>query len=89
MVLFLVALIITIVGLINYTPKCYTRRTISCGNVLTAGKTGCRKAYFMLKLSVNSFFGKIVEAEWVSSIQLSRTREVEVQSSLICDISLY
>ena len=56
---------------------------------MTAGKTGCRKSYFMLKLSVNSFFGKTVKTEWVSSIQLSMTREVEVHSSLICDVSLY
>ena len=40
-------------------------------------------------MAVNNFFGKIVKTEWVSSIQLSKSRETEIQSSFICDVSLY
>ena len=43
----------------------------------------------MQKLAVNNFFGKIVKAEWVSSIQLSRTRKAEIQSRFGCDVSFH
>ena len=56
------------------------------GNVLIAG---CGKTYFMQKLAVNNFLGKIVKTEWVSSIQLSKIREVEIQSSFSCDVSFH
>ena len=59
------------------------------GNVLIAWKTGFGKTCFMQKLAVNDFFGKIVKVEWVSSIQLSRTREAEIQSGYTCDVSCY
>ena len=32
------------------------------GNVLFVGKTGCRKIYFVQKLAVNKFLGKILKA---------------------------
>ena len=50
------------------------------GNVLIVGKTGCGKTYFVLKLGLHNFFGKIVKVEWVSSVQLSSSREAEIQS---------
>ena len=43
----------------------------------------------MQVLAVNDFFGKIVKVEWVSSIQLSRTKESEIQSGYTCDVSCY
>ena len=30
-----------------------------CRNVLVVGKTGCRKTYFLQKLGLDNFFGKI------------------------------
>ena len=59
------------------------------GNVLIAGKTGCGKTYFMQKLDVNNFFGKTIRNEWVSSIQLSKSTEAEIQSSFSCDVSFH
>ena len=50
------------------------------GNVLIVGKTGCGKTYFVQKLGLHNFFGKIVKGECVSSVQLSRSREAEIQS---------
>ena len=47
------------------------------GNVLIVGKTGCGKTHFVQKLGLNNFFGKIVKTEWVSSIQLSKSREAK------------
>ena len=59
------------------------------GNVLIAWKTGFGKTCFMQKLALNGFFGKIVKVEWVSSIQLSRTREAVIQSGYTCGVSCY
>ena len=47
------------------------------GNILSIGKTGCRKTHFVQKLVLNNFFGRIVKIEWVSSIPLSKSREAE------------
>ena len=44
------------------------------------GKTDCRKTYFVQKLGLHNFFGKIVKVQWVSSVQLSKSREAEIQS---------
>ena len=44
------------------------------------GKTGCGKTYFVKKLGLYNFFGKIMKVEWVSSVQLSKSREAEIQS---------
>ena len=53
---------------------------------LIAGKTGCRKTYFMQKLAANNFIWKIVKTECVLSIQLSKSREAEIQSPFSCDV---
>ena len=49
-------------------------------NVLVVGKTGCRKTYFLQKLGLNNFFGKTVKTEWVSGIEIIKSREAEIQS---------
>ena len=41
------------------------------GNVLVVGKTGCGETYFLQKLGLYNFFGKIVKTEWVSWIEIS------------------
>ena len=43
----------------------------------------------MQKLATNNFFGDIVKAEWVSSIELTPTREAEIQSSFSCDVEFH
>ena len=53
---------------------------------LIAGKTGCRKTYFVQKLAANNFIWKIVKTECVLSIQLSKSREAEIQSPFSCDV---
>ena len=50
------------------------------GNILVVGKTGCGKTYFLQKLGLNNFFGKLVKTEWVTGIEIDEQREVEIQS---------
>ena len=50
------------------------------GNKLVAAKTGCGKTYFVQKLWLNEFFGKIVKTEWVTGIGTDEQREAEIQS---------
>ena len=52
----------------------------SNGNILIAGRTECGKTSFTQKLVINTFFGKIQKAEWVSYIILTREREAEIKS---------
>lgn len=47
------------------------------------------KNMFCEKLAANSFFGKIVKAQWVSSIQLNKTRQTEIQSCFDCNLSFH
>ena len=50
------------------------------GNILVVGKTGCGKTYFLKKLGLNKFFGKLVKTEWVTGIEIDEQREAEIQS---------
>ena len=59
------------------------------GNIFIVGKMRCGKTYFMQKLAINNFFGDIVKAEWVSSIELTLTREAEIQSTFSCDAEFH
>ena len=59
------------------------------GDILIVGTTRCRKSYFMQKLAINNFFGDIVKAEWVSSIELNPRRDTEIQSSFSCDVEFH
>ena len=43
----------------------------------------------MQKLSINNFFGDIVKAEWVLSIELTPTSKAKIQSSFSCDVELH
>ena len=43
----------------------------------------------MQKLSINNFFGDIVKAEWVLSIELTPTSQAKIQSSFSCDVELH
>ena len=41
---------------------------------------------FYIETCNNNFFGDIVKAEWVSSIELTPTKEAEIQSNFSCDV---
>ena len=49
------------------------------GNILVVGKTECGKTYFLQKLRLNKFFGKLVKTKWVTSIEIDEQREAEIQ----------
>ena len=44
------------------------------------GKTGCGKTYFLQKLGLKIYFGKVVKTEWVTGIENDEQREAEIQS---------
>ena len=50
------------------------------GNILVVGKTGCGKTYFLQKLGLNNFFGKLVKTEWVTGIEIDEQREADIES---------
>ena len=43
-------------------------------------KTESGKAYFLQKLGLHKFFGKMVKTEWVTRIETDEQREAEIQS---------
>ena len=50
------------------------------GNILVVGQTGCGKTTFLEKLGLNNFFGDILKTEWISSFEIDKQREAEIQS---------
>ena len=50
------------------------------GNVLVAGRTGYGKTTFLEKLGLNNFFGNILKTEWISGIDIDKTKEAKIQS---------
>ena len=48
------------------------------GNILVAGCTGCGKTTFPEKLGLNKFFGDIIKTEWISGIDIDKTRKIEL-----------
>ena len=50
------------------------------GNILVVGRTGCGKTTFLEKLGLNKFFGDIVKTEWISGIDIEKTRKTEIES---------
>ena len=59
------------------------------GNIPVVGKTGCGKTYFFENLGLHNFFWEIVKTEWISSIEISKTREPEIQSSFSNEVEFY
>ena len=49
------------------------------GNILVVGKTASGKTYFLQKLRLNKFFGKLVKTEWVTGIGSDEQREAEIK----------
>ena len=45
------------------------------GNILVVGKTP-----FLENLRLNKFFGDIVKTEWISGIDIDKTRKTEIKS---------
>ena len=50
------------------------------GNILVVGRTGCGKTTFFEKLGLNKFFGDIIKTEWISGINIDKTRKTEIES---------
>ena len=59
------------------------------GNILIVGRTECGKTTFMQKLALNNFFGKLEKTEWVSGIELSKTREAEIETNFSCKVDFH
>ena len=59
------------------------------GNILIVGRAECGKTTFMQKLALNNFFGKLKKTEWVSGIELSKTREAEIETNFSCKIDFH
>ena len=60
----------------------YTYDKKSDGNILIVERTGCGKTTFIQKLGKNKKFGEeILEAFWVSKINLSEEREESIRAS--------
>ena len=49
-------------------------------NILVVSCTGCDKTTFLEKLGLNKFFGDIVKTEWISGIDIDKTRKTEIES---------
>ena len=43
----------------------------------------------MQKLALNIFFGKLKKTELVSSIELSKTREAEIEANFSCKVDFH
>ena len=43
----------------------------------------------MQKLALNNFFGKLKKTEWVSGIELSKTREAEIETNFSCKVDFH
>ena len=59
------------------------------GNILIVGRTECEKTTFIQKLALNNFFGKLKKTEWVSGIELSKTREAEIETNFSCKVDFH
>ena len=62
----------------------------TAGNVKAVmGRTNCEKTYFVQRPVLRNIFGKLVQAEWVSQISLSKKRKAEVQSCFNCSLEFH
>ena len=59
------------------------------GNILIVGQTECGKTTFMQKSALNNFFDKLKKTEWVSGIELSKTREAEIETNFSCKVDFH
>ena len=58
-------------------------------NILAVGTTACGKTYFLQKLGLNKFIGKLVKTEWVTSIEIDKQREAEIQSCFSNEVEFH
>ena len=49
------------------------------GNILVVGNTACGKTYFLQKLGLNKFFGKLIKTKWVTGIEIDEQIEAQIQ----------
>ena len=60
-----------------------------CRNILVVGKTACRKTYFLQKLGLNKFFGRLIKTEWVTDMEIDEHREAEIQSCFSNEVEFH
>ena len=53
------------------------------------GRTFCGKTYFIQKLVTNNFFGNLKNVEWISYIQLAKTRKAQIQPCFKCNVEFH
>ena len=53
------------------------------------GRTFCGKTYFIQKLVTNNFFGNLKNVEWISYIQLGKTRKAQIQPCFKCNVEFH
>ena len=57
----------------------YTYKGKFEGNILIVGQTECIKVTFVQKLAINNVFEKLKEVQWISTTELTKTREAEIE----------
>ena len=67
----------------------YVYNGIFYGNILVVGRKGYGKTRFVQKLAVNSLWGDLVKAEWVSYIKLDKRKEAKIQSCFNCELEFH
>ena len=60
-------------------PKYVFGAKFQC-NVFFAGRMNCGKKFFVQKLAVNNFFGKLIQAKRISKISLKKKVKDKIQS---------
>lgn len=56
------------------------------GNILVLGRTYSGKTYFIQQLAINSFFGHLTKAYYVTGIILSDTRKAQIEACFDCTV---
>ena len=56
---------------------------------MIVGRTECGETYFIQKLAINNFFGKLKKEECISYIVLTRETDTEIESCFQCDVEFH
>ena len=59
------------------------------GNILIVGRTECGKTTFMQELALNNTFDKLKKNRMGSGIELSKTRETDIETNFSCKVGFH
>ena len=59
------------------------------GNILVLGSTGRGKTSVVQRLGWNGMFGELQKVHWISKVELSKRREVEIESCFSAEVEFY